>query len=147
ARGRAARARRAGARRAPGRAASPRRVLAQELQGARMKVLIPGISGQLGRMVAERLHQAGHDVAGIDRRPWPGAPRGVKVHEHDIRKRQAEDVYRTYRPDAVVHMMLVRNRLNLVRRLVGSAVRVSVWSGAVISMIACSTECSKALST
>ena len=69
-----------------------------------MKILIPGISGQLGRMVAERLHQAGHEIAGIDRRPWPGAPRGVKVHEHDIRKRQAEDVFRTFRPEAVVHM-------------------------------------------
>jgi UDP-glucose 4-epimerase len=88
-----------------------------------MKVLIPGISGQLGRMVAERLQQAGHEVAGIDRRPWPGAPRGVKVHEHDIRKRQAEDVFRTYRPDAVVHMATVthlvassedRYRINLV---------------------------------
>jgi UDP-glucose 4-epimerase len=88
-----------------------------------MKVLIPGISGQLGRMVAERLHQAGHDIAGIDRRPWPGAPRGVKVHEHDIRKRQAEDVFRTFRPDAVVHMATVthlvtssedRYRINLV---------------------------------
>ncbi len=88
-----------------------------------MKVLIPGISGQLGRMVAERLHQAGHDISGIDRRPWPGAPRGVKVHEHDIRKRQAEDVFRTFRPDAVVHMATVthlvsssedRYRINLV---------------------------------
>jgi UDP-glucose 4-epimerase len=88
-----------------------------------MKVLIPGISGQLGRMVAERLRDAGHEIAGIDRRPWPGAPRGVKVHEHDIRKRQAEDVFRTFRPDAVVHMATVthlvtssedRYRINLV---------------------------------
>ena len=76
------------------------------LLSARRRV-VPVISGQLGRMVAERLHQAGHDIAGIDRRPWPGAPRGVKVHEHDIRKRQAEDVFRTFRPDAVVHMATV----------------------------------------
>jgi UDP-glucose 4-epimerase len=88
-----------------------------------MKILIPGISGQLGRLVAERLHGLGHDVAGIDRRSWPGAPRGVKVHELDIRKRQAEDVFRTFRPEAVIHMATVthlvaqsedRFRINLV---------------------------------
>jgi UDP-glucose 4-epimerase len=72
-----------------------------------MKVLIPGISGRLGRLVAEQLHVAGHEVSGIDRRPWPGAPRGVVVHEHDIRKRPAEDVFRKLRPDAVIHMATV----------------------------------------
>jgi UDP-glucose 4-epimerase len=72
-----------------------------------MKILIPGISGRLGRMVAERLHSAGHEVHGIDRRPWPGTPRGVVVHELDIRKRAAEDVFRKLRPDAVIHMATV----------------------------------------
>jgi len=88
-----------------------------------MKVLVPGISGQLGRMVAERLHTAGHDVVGIDRRPWPGAPSGVKIYEVDIRKRPAEDVFRSFRPEAVIHMATVthlaaqsedRFRINLI---------------------------------
>jgi UDP-glucose 4-epimerase len=88
-----------------------------------VKILIPGISGRLARMVAERLHEKGHVVAGIDRRPWGGAPRGVIVHEHDIRKRAAEDVFRRFRPDAVIHMATVthlvatsedRYRINLV---------------------------------
>jgi UDP-glucose 4-epimerase len=88
-----------------------------------MKILIPGISGRLARMVAERLHGKGHVVAGIDRRPWGGAPRGVIVHEHDIRKRAAEEVFRRFRPDAVIHMATVthlvatsedRYRINLV---------------------------------
>ena len=38
-----------------------------------MKVLIPGIAGQLGQMVALRCRELGHEVAGIDRRRWPEA--------------------------------------------------------------------------
>lgn len=72
-----------------------------------MKVLIPGISGKLGRLVARRLVDAGHTVWGIDRRPWPDAPDGVQVHEADIRKRTAEDVFRRFRPEAVIHMATV----------------------------------------
>ncbi len=69
-----------------------------------MKVLITGIAGHLGRMVASRLHRDGWDVIGIDRRPWPDAPRGVELVREDIRKRPAEDVFRTRRPDALIHM-------------------------------------------
>lgn len=72
-----------------------------------MKILIPGMSGRLGRMLAERLVGLGHDVIGIDRRPFPDAPQGVETHELDIRKRAAEDVFRRVRPDAVIHMATV----------------------------------------
>ncbi|MFB6262436.1 MAG: NAD-dependent epimerase/dehydratase family protein [Bradymonadaceae bacterium] len=72
-----------------------------------MKVLITGISGMLGRMVAENLVESGFDVLGIDRRPWPDAPDEVEVFRADIRKRPAEDVFRTRRPEAVVHMATV----------------------------------------
>ena len=74
-----------------------------------MKVLIPGIAGTLGRLVAEGLRERGHEVAGIDRRPWPGAPAGIEVAQVDIRKRAAEDVFRKLRPDAVVHMATVNH--------------------------------------
>lgn len=72
-----------------------------------MKVLIPGISGRIGQMLAERLVAAGHQVIGIDQRPWPDAPPGVEMHRVDIRKRAAEDVFRTHRPSVVVHMATV----------------------------------------
>jgi UDP-glucose 4-epimerase len=72
-----------------------------------MKVLITGISGKLGRMVAEFLNEGGHDVVGIDRRPWPDAPSGIEVVSADIRKRPAEDVFRTEQPDALIHMATV----------------------------------------
>lgn len=72
-----------------------------------MKVLIPGIAGQLGQMVALRCRELGHEVAGIDRRRWAEAPDGIEVHNVDIRKRAAEDVFRRMRPDAVIHMATV----------------------------------------
>ncbi len=72
-----------------------------------MKIAITGIAGTLARAVAERLVAAGHDVVGIDRRPWPDAPDGVRVFEADIRKRPAEDVFRTERPEVLIHMATV----------------------------------------
>ncbi len=72
-----------------------------------MKVLVPGIAGRLGRLLAERLLEAGHDVIGIDRRPFRDAPAAVEMHELDIRKRAAEDVFRRVRPHAVIHMATV----------------------------------------
>jgi len=72
-----------------------------------MKVLITGIAGPLGRMVAHKLVADGHTVFGVDRRPWPDAPKKVKMFRADIRKRPAEDVFRTKKPDAVIHMATV----------------------------------------
>ncbi|MFW2388394.1 MAG: SDR family oxidoreductase [Polyangiales bacterium] len=72
-----------------------------------MKVLITGISGTLGRLTAQKLIRRGHEVVGIDRRPWPGAPDEVELVQADIRKRPAEDVFRTQRPDAAIHMATV----------------------------------------
>ena len=72
-----------------------------------MRVLVPGMSGRLGKMLAERLLELGHDVIGIDRRPFREAPPGVEMHEVDIRKRAAEDVFRRVRPQAVIHMATV----------------------------------------
>jgi UDP-glucose 4-epimerase len=59
----------------------------------------------LGRKVAARLADAGHEVVGIDRRPWRNAP--IEFHEVDVRKRAAEDVFRKTRPQVVVHMATV----------------------------------------
>ena len=72
-----------------------------------MVVLITGISSPIGRLLAAQLIALGHEVVGIDRRPWPGAPPGVEMHEVDVRKRAAEEVFRKRRPDAVVHMATV----------------------------------------
>ena len=72
-----------------------------------MKVVITGIAGKVARMVAERLLADGHEVIGIDRRAWEGAPAAIQQHQVDIRKRAAEDVFRKNRPDGVIHMATV----------------------------------------
>ncbi len=72
-----------------------------------MNVLVTGIASRLGRMVGTELIKRDHRVLGIDRRPWPDAPPGIEMFSADIRKRPAEDVFRTRSPDAVVHLATV----------------------------------------
>lgn len=74
-----------------------------------MRVLIPGIASGIGRKLALRLFEAGHEVIGIDARLWPDAPRAIKVFRADIRKRAAEEVFRRKRPEAVVHLATVNS--------------------------------------
>ena len=72
------------------------------------KVLITGISGGQGQLVARRLARE-IDVCGVDVAPWRGHPRGTRIHRVDIRKRRFEDVIRTERPDSVVHLGFIRH--------------------------------------
>jgi UDP-glucose 4-epimerase len=72
-----------------------------------MKVVVTGIAGRLGRLIALELAAEGHTVLGVDKRPWPEAPAGVSVVETDLRKRPAEDLFRTERPEALVHLSTV----------------------------------------
>lgn len=87
-----------------------------------MKVLILGIAGGIARKLALRLMEAGHQVIGLDVRPWWDAPKGLEIHRTDVRKRAGEDLFRRHRPDAVVHMATMtaftvqgdeRERINL----------------------------------
>jgi UDP-glucose 4-epimerase len=80
------------------------------------KVLITGIAGGLGRLLARRLLE-NYEVCGVDRVPWEGRPRSVTVHVVDLRKRGFEDVIRTELPTAVVHMGFVRDfKVDVERR-------------------------------
>ncbi len=72
------------------------------------KVLITGISGGQGRLLARRLLES-YEVCGVDRARWEGRPRDVKVHVVDLRKKKFEDVVRTEMPTALVHMAFVRH--------------------------------------
>jgi len=72
-----------------------------------MKVLITGITSPVAQRVAAQVLTEGHEVIGIDRRPWLDAPASVEMHAVDIRKRQAEEVFRKVRPDALIHMATV----------------------------------------
>jgi UDP-glucose 4-epimerase len=67
------------------------------------KVLITGIASPLGRLLARRL-ASGWRVCGVDTRAWQGRPREIAMHVADLRKRELEEVMRTERPQAVVHL-------------------------------------------
>jgi len=72
------------------------------------KVLITGIAGGQGRLLARRLLE-NHEVCGADWEPWEGHPRGVTTHEVDLRKKKFEDVVRTELPTTVVHLGFIRH--------------------------------------
>ena len=72
------------------------------------KVLITGISGGQGRLLARRLLES-YEVCGVDRVAWEGHPREIAVHSVDLRKKRFEDVIRTELPTAVVHMGFIRH--------------------------------------
>ncbi len=72
------------------------------------KVLITGIAGGQGRLLARRLRE-NYEVCGVDRVGWDGAPRGIAVHVVDIRKKKFEDVIRTEMPTALVHLGFIRH--------------------------------------
>ena len=75
------------------------------------KVLITGIAGGQGQLVARKLlrRPRGYQVVGVDRAPWEGRPRGVSMTVADLRKRKFEDVIRRERPDVIVHLASVRH--------------------------------------
>jgi UDP-glucose 4-epimerase len=72
------------------------------------RVLVTGIAGGQGRLIATEL-LGRFAVTGVDRDPWPGHPREIDLHLLDLRKRKFEDIFRTVRPDTVVHHAFVRH--------------------------------------
>src|SRR5262245_48073022 len=72
------------------------------------KVLITGIAGGQGRLIAGRLGRE-FALAGVDRMPWEDHPAEIPVHVLDLRKRKMEDIFRTERPDSVVHHAFIRH--------------------------------------
>jgi len=76
------------------------------------KVLITGIAGGQGQLVAQHLLTNGrgkYRVFGVDRKPWPGRPREIRLTIADIGTRRFEDVIRRVKPDAILHLASVRH--------------------------------------
>jgi UDP-glucose 4-epimerase len=72
------------------------------------KLLITGIAGGLGQLIAHRL-AGSFSIVGVDRTVPTSLPSEVRMYLHDLRKRRFEDVFRVERPDAVVHLAFVRH--------------------------------------
>lgn len=69
------------------------------------KVVITGIAGRLGRLLARRLHRDGRlQVSGIDRRPFVGRPKDIEHIQVDLRSKKAADVFRAGGISGLVHM-------------------------------------------
>ena len=75
---------------------------------ARQVVVVTGIAGNLGRTLTKQLHRT-QRIVGIDRRPFPGAPKDVKLFQLDLRKKKAEDVFRIHDVRAVIHMGIMHD--------------------------------------
>ena len=74
----------------------------------RPAVVVTGISGNLGRTLAKLLHK--HErIIGIDRRPFVGKPKDIEMHQLDLRKKKAEDVFRKNDIRAVIHMGIMHD--------------------------------------
>lgn len=83
-----------------------------------MNVVVTGIAGRLGRLVAQRLHREPNiHVIGVDRRPFPGKPKDIEIHHLDIRSKKARDLFRQRRVSALVHMGLLHDRRASAREL------------------------------
>jgi len=69
------------------------------------KVIITGISGRLGRIVARRLHRDPQfSLIGLDRRPLAGKPKDIEHHQVDLRSKKVRDLFRAGDIAAVIHM-------------------------------------------
>jgi UDP-glucose 4-epimerase len=66
-------------------------------------VLVTGICGNLGRILARSLHRT-QPVIGLDRRPFVGKPADIEHYAVDLRKRRVEDVFRQHKLGALVHL-------------------------------------------
>jgi UDP-glucose 4-epimerase len=66
-------------------------------------IVITGICGRMGRLVARRLHRE-HPVIGIDRRKLDGRPEDIVHYQMDLRRRKTRDIFRAGGVRAVVHL-------------------------------------------
>lgn len=77
---------------------------------AQKKIILTGIGGRLGRLVARKLHRAAtHQVVGLDRRSVVDLPKDIQHHQVDIRSRRARDVFRGGQVDALIHLGLMHD--------------------------------------
>jgi len=71
-------------------------------------VLITGICGRLGLLLARKLHRA-MPVIGIDRRRFEGRPEDIVHYQLDLRRRKTRDIFRAGGIRAVVHLGIMHD--------------------------------------
>lgn len=73
-----------------------------------LAVIITGICGRMGKLLARRLHRV-QRVIGVDRRRFEGKPEDIIHHQIDLRRRKLRDVIRAEKLSAVVHLGTMHN--------------------------------------
>ncbi len=74
------------------------------MSGSR-NIIITGIAGRLGRLIAQRLHRDPRNhVIGIDTRAFDDRPKDIEHHRLDLRSKKTRDIFRTVKVDALVHL-------------------------------------------
>ena len=74
------------------------------------RIVITGVAGRLGRLLAKKLHrQGGVEIVGIDRRPFEDKPADLIHARVDLRSKRTRDVFRSRRVSALVHLGLMHD--------------------------------------
>jgi UDP-glucose 4-epimerase len=71
-------------------------------------VLVTGICGRLGKLVARLVHREDR-VIGIDRRAFVGKPKDIVHHQFDLRRKKTRDVFRAGGIRAVIHLGIMHD--------------------------------------
>ncbi len=87
------------------RPAASRDPAATTVEGA---IVITGICGRLGRLLARRLHRTDR-VIGVDRRAFAGKPKDIVHHQVDLRRKKMRDIFRAGGIRAVVHLGIMHD--------------------------------------
>jgi len=70
-------------------------------------IVVTGAAGSFGRVLVPVLLELGKTVHAVDRRSWPECPKGALFHHADVLKRGFENVVRSVRPGALVHLAMI----------------------------------------
>jgi UDP-glucose 4-epimerase len=72
-------------------------------------IVVTGIAGNLGQRVAQRLHKD-YKLVGLDRRPTPPRlPKDIVHHRVDLRRKKAQDLFRTSKIHGLLHMGIMHD--------------------------------------
>lgn len=71
-------------------------------------VVVTGLCGRLGRVLAKELHRT-HNIIALDRRPFPNRPKDILHFRLDIRRKKCEEIFRKYNVTAVIHMGIMHD--------------------------------------
>jgi UDP-glucose 4-epimerase len=71
-------------------------------------VLVTGICGRLGKLLARELHRT-EQVVGVDRRAFPDRPKDIVHHQLDMRRKKMKDIFRGRNIRAVVHLGIIHD--------------------------------------